>query len=91
MSHSYRIIPDAKFEFGIFSIFGDDTQTFPLKRGEQVIEFVYLPPENGFKLYEFFYVQGHSFQPRIDSPPDQFQQFPSRRNFSIFFSILKMF
>ena len=56
MSHSYRIIPDAKFEFGIFSIFGDDTQTFPLKRGEQVIEFVYLPPENGFKLYKMSFL-----------------------------------
>ena len=33
MSHSYRTIPDAKFEFGIFSIFGDDTQTFLLKKG----------------------------------------------------------
>ena len=34
MSHSHRTIPDAKFEFGIFSIFGDnDAQTFPLKKG----------------------------------------------------------
>ena len=33
MSHCYRTIPDAKFGFGIFSIFGDDTQTFPLKKG----------------------------------------------------------
>ena len=51
MSHSYSIIPDAKFEFGIFSIFGDMTHKLSLsKRGEQVIEFVYLPPENEFKL-----------------------------------------
>ena len=51
MSHSYRTIPDAKFEFGIFSIFADITHKLSLsKRGEQVIEFVYLPPGNGFKL-----------------------------------------
>ena len=53
MSHSYRIrtIPDAQFEFGIFSIFGDMTHKLSLsERGEQVIEFVYLPPGNGFKL-----------------------------------------
>ena len=35
--------------------------------GGQVIEFVYLPPGNGLKLKnEVFYVQGHSFQPKID-------------------------
>ena len=70
MSHSYRTIPDAKLEFGIFSILEIlyDAQTFPLKRGEQVIEFVYLPPGSGLKLLknEVFYVQGHSFQPKID-------------------------
>ena len=48
MSHNYRNIPDAKFEFGIFSIFGDMTHGLSLsKRGEQVIEFVYLPLEMG--------------------------------------------
>ena len=54
MSHSYRTIPDAKFEFGIFSIFGDITHKLSLSKrgegGEQVIEFVYLPSGNGFKL-----------------------------------------
>ena len=68
MSHSYRTIPDAKFEFGIFSIFGDMTHKLSLsKRGQQVIKFVYLPPGNGFKLLknEIFYVQGCSFQPKI--------------------------
>ena len=51
MSHSYRTIPDAKFEFGIISIFGDMTPKLSLSKwGEQVIEFVYLPPGNGFKL-----------------------------------------
>ena len=51
MSHSYRIFPDTNFEFGIFSIFGDMTHKLSLsKGGEQVIEFVYLPHGNGFKL-----------------------------------------
>ena len=51
MSHSYRTINNAKFEFGIFSIFGDMMHKLSLsKRGEQIIEFVYLPPGNEFKL-----------------------------------------
>ena len=69
MSHSYRIIPDAKFEFGIFSIFGDMTHKLvSSQKGGQVIEYVYIPSGNGFKLLknEFFYVQGRSFQPKID-------------------------
>ena len=50
MSRSYRTIPDAKFEFGIIFIFGDMTHKLSLSKwGEQVIEFVYLPPGNGFK------------------------------------------
>ena len=32
MSHSYRTIPDAKFEFGLFSIFGDMTQKLSLSK-----------------------------------------------------------
>ena len=51
MSHSYGTIPDAKLEFGIISIFGDMTHKLSLSKWrEQVIEFVYLPPGNGFKL-----------------------------------------
>ena len=51
MSHSYRTIPDAKFEFGIISIFGDMTHKLSLSKWrEQIIEFVYLPLGNGFKL-----------------------------------------
>ena len=51
MSHSYRIIPDVKFEFCIFSIFGDMMHKLSLsKRGEQVIEFVYLPTGNGLNF-----------------------------------------
>ena len=85
MSHSYRTISDAKFEFGIFSTFGDMTHKLSLsKRGEQVIEFVYLPPGNGFKLLknEVFVSRGVSFNLKLTLC--QFQQFPSRRNFSIF-------
>ena len=70
MSHSYRTIPDAKFEFGIFSIFGDMMHKLSLSRrgGGQVIKFVYLAPENAYKLLknEAFYVQGCFFQPKID-------------------------
>ena len=50
MSHSHRTIPDAKFEFGTFSIFGDMTHKFSLSKREQVIKFIYLPPGNGFKF-----------------------------------------
>ena len=51
MSHSYRTIRDAKFEFGIFSSFGDMTHKLSLsKKGEQVTECVYLSPGNGFKF-----------------------------------------
>ena len=32
MSHSYRTIPDAKFEFGIFSTFGDMRHKFPSQK-----------------------------------------------------------
>ena len=67
MSHSYRTIPDAKFEFGIFSIFGDMMHKLSLSKREQAIKFVYLPPGNGFKLLKKgFHVHGHSFQPKID-------------------------
>ena len=82
MSHSYRTIPDTKFEFGIFSIFGDMIHKLSLsKRVEQVIEFVYLPPANGFKLLknEVFMSRDFLFNPKLT--PCQFQQFPSRRNF----------
>ena len=33
MSHSYITIPDAKFEFGNFSIFGDMTHKLFLSKG----------------------------------------------------------
>ena len=50
MSHySYKSIPDEKFESGSFSIFGDMTsQIFPLEKA-MVIEFGYLPAEDGFR------------------------------------------
>ena len=51
MSHSYRTIPDAKFEFGIFFIFGDMTHKLSLsKGGNKSLNFLYLPSGNGFKL-----------------------------------------
>ena len=49
MSHySHKSMPDAKFESGSFSNFGDMTsQNFSLEK-ERVIKFGYLPSENGF-------------------------------------------
>ena len=44
MSHSYRTIPDAKFEFGIFSIFGDMTQNFPSQKGGNKSLNLYIYP-----------------------------------------------
>ena len=51
MSHSYRTIFDAKFEFGIFSIFGDMTHKLSLsKRGGGNKSLNFVPTGNGFKL-----------------------------------------
>ena len=63
MSHSHRAIPDVKFEFGTFSIFGDMTHKLYLSKSEQVIKFIHLIPGNGFKVFKklVFYYQGHSF------------------------------
>ena len=48
MSRSYRTIPDAKFEFGIISIFGDMTHKLSLSKwGEQVIDLYIYPLEMG--------------------------------------------
>ena len=48
-----------------------------LGRGEWVMKFGYLPPENGFNFKKMsFYVQNRSSRPKID-PPCQFQQFSS--------------
>ena len=51
MSHyRHKSIPDAKFESGSSSRFGDMTsQIFPRKKG-RVIKFGYLPSENGFNF-----------------------------------------
>ena len=51
MSHyNHKSIPDAKFEAGSSSSFGDMmSQNFPRKK-ERVIKFGYLLPENGFNF-----------------------------------------
>ena len=84
MSHTHRTIPDAKFEFRTFPIFGDMTHKLSLSKREQVIEFEHLPPGNGFNFLknEFFMCRRVPFNPKLTSC--QFQQFPSRRKFSIF-------
>ena len=73
--YSHKNVPDAKFEFGSFSSFGDMTsQNFPLKKG-QVFAFGYLSPENGFNFKKMsFYVQNCSCRPKID-PPVSFTSF----------------
>ena len=45
MSHSYRTILDAKFDFGIISIFGDMTHKLSLSKWrEQIIEICIFTP-----------------------------------------------
>ena len=54
-------MPDTKFEFDSFSIFGDIRHKISLLGRERVIEFGYLAPENGFNLKGVsFYVQNRS-------------------------------
>ena len=51
MSHIYRTIPDAKFEFGIFSIFGDVTHKLSLlKRGNKSSNLYIYPLEMGLNF-----------------------------------------
>ena len=68
MSHSYRTIPDARFEFDIFSIFGDMTHKLSLsKRGEKSSNLCIYLLKMGLNLKKMrFFVQGRSFQPKID-------------------------
>ena len=77
----HKSISDAKFEADSSFSFGDMTsQNFP-KRRERVIQFGYLPPENGFNLKKMsFYVQNRSSRPKIETPC-QFQQFSKRGKF----------
>ena len=79
----YKSIPDAKFEVDSSFSFGDMTsQNFPQKK-ERVIQFDYLPPENGFNLNKTsFYVQNRSSRPKIDLPPINFNNFQAEENFS---------
>ena len=48
ISYRHRTKPDAKFEFGTSSIFGDMTHKLSFSKREQVIELGYLPSGNGF-------------------------------------------
>ena len=62
-------MPDEKFESGSFSSFGDMTSQNSLWRGERVIKFGYLHPENGFNFAKMsLYVQIRSFRPKMASP-----------------------
>ena len=88
MSHNgHKSIPDAKFESGSPSSFGDMTsQNFSWKKG-MGHQIGYLPPENRFNFLKIsFYVQNRSSRPRID-PGCQFQQFSSRGKFCHFVNL----
>ena len=83
MSHyGHKSIPDAKFESGSFSSFGDMTsQNLPRKKGtsHQIRLFT---PENGFNIKKMsFYVQNRSSRPKID-PHVNFSNFKVEENFS---------
>ena len=78
--YSHKSMPDAKFEPGSCSSFGDMTsQNFPLKKGT-IIEFLYLPPESGFKFKNEFLCPEFFFS--TQNLPCQFQQFQAEENFS---------
>ena len=82
--YSHKSIPDAKFESGSSSSFGDLTpQIFPGMK-ERVIKFGYLSPENEFSVKNrtfsgTFYVFPTQNCP--PPPPSQVQQVSSRGNF----------
>ena len=80
MNHyTHKRIPDAKFESGSSSSFGDMTsQGFPLKKGTNH-KFGYLSLENGFNKKNDFLFQNRSSRPKV-GPLCQFQQFPSSEN-----------
>ena len=77
MSHySHKSMPDAKFESGSFSFFGDmESQNFPLKKGmsdripQEILGLTFTKMS--------FYIRNRSSLPKIDPPPPpyQFQQF----------------
>ena len=61
--YSDKGIPDAKFESGSSSSFGDMTsQNFPWKKGtSHRCKFGYLPPENGFRFKKKSFLCPESF------------------------------
>ena len=78
MSHySHKSMPDAKFESGSFSTFGDMTsQNFTLKRGTSI----YPRKMDSTFLNEILCLE--SFYSTQIWPPCQFQQFSGREKFS---------
>ena len=76
-------MPDAKFEPGSFLFLEIRRHKISLSRTERVIEFGYLPPENGIFQKMNFYIQNRSSQPKID-PHDNFSNFQAEENVFIF-------
>ena len=73
-------MPDANFDSGSFSSFGDMTsQNFLLKKGESY-QIRILTPENGYDLKEkrVFMSRIVLFDAELSPSPCQCQQFPSR-------------
>ena len=81
MSHyGHKSIPDAKFESGSSSSFGDMTsQNFPRNKGTNSAIY---PRKTGLTLKKSFYVQNPSFRPKID-PHVNFSNFQVEENFFI--------
>ena len=76
MSHSYRTIPDAKFEFGIFSIFGNMTHKLSLsKRGDKSLK------------NEFFMSRDIPFNPEL-TPPWSISAISKQKKFLYFKNVL---
>ena len=81
MSHySHKTIPDAKFEAGGSSSFGDMTsQNFPLKK-KRVIRLGYLPPENEFNFKRNELLCPESFFSTQNWPPMSISAIFKQRN-----------
>ena len=62
MSHSYRTIPDAEFEFDIFSVFGDVTHKLSLsKRGGESSNLCIYPLKMGLNFQKMWFLYPGAF------------------------------
>ena len=90
MSHSYRTIPDAKFEFGIISIFGDMTHKLSLSKwGNKLLNLYIYPLEMGLNSKKMnFLCLGHiPFNPEL-TPPWSISAISKQKKFLYFKNVL---